>query len=73
MNLQNITLAISGMSCGHCSRYVTNTLTELEGIISAEVSHETGAAKVEYDAEKISSEAIVTAINETHYSVVGLN
>ncbi len=73
MTSQKITIHISGMSCGHCSRYVTNTINELEGIVHTEVSHETGIAQVEYDAEKIDSKHIIEAIGETHYTVVSVD
>ena len=36
-----ITMKIEGMQCGHCSSRVKAALEKVEGVSSAEVSHET--------------------------------
>lgn len=45
MNL-NITLEVSGMTCGSCVRHVTTALTELEGIAKVEVALREGLVHV---------------------------
>ena len=41
------TLKIEGMMCPHCEARVKNVLEELDGVVSAEVSHQSGTAIVE--------------------------
>ncbi len=72
MNNSTITININGMTCGHCSRYVRQVIDELEGIIQTDVSLENGTATVIYDTQTISSDAIVAALRDTHYTVVGI-
>ena len=43
------TLKIEGMMCGHCEMTVKKALEKLEGVSSAEVSHEKGEAVVKLD------------------------
>ena len=45
------TLKIEGMMCGHCEMTVKKALEKLEGVSSAEVSHEKGEAVVRLDAD----------------------
>ena len=40
------TLKIEGMMCTHCSGRVKKALEEVPGVLSAEVSHESGTAVV---------------------------
>lgn len=53
------------MSCGHCERSVKDAISELEGILSVNVSHTSGKAEVDFDDEKVTGDQIVAAINET--------
>lgn len=56
------------MRCGHCVQAVEQALRSLEGVRSVRV--EIGRARVEAD-EHIAREAIVTALHEVGYEVVG--
>ena len=47
-----ITIKIEGMQCGHCSSRVKAALEKVEGVSSAEVSHETGALIEEHHIYK---------------------
>lgn len=69
MTSQTITLTINGMTCGHCSRYVSQVINELDGILQTDISLEKGTAIVVYDAEKVSDKQIVAAVSDTHYAV----
>ena len=58
-------LKISGMSCEHCVKTVTDTLTELPGVRRAKVNLRKGEAVVHFDESHIDianfTEAITTA------------
>ncbi|MFQ5814898.1 MAG: heavy metal translocating P-type ATPase [Candidatus Hydrothermarchaeaceae archaeon] len=57
------------MTCAMCVKTIESTLKRLEGVDDASVNlaHET--AKVEYDPEKISTDAMVKAIEKVGYGV----
>jgi copper chaperone len=55
------TLIISGMSCQHCVRAVSDALSAVEGVDSVEVDLDAGSAKVEGRAEITALIAAVTA------------
>ncbi len=64
------TMKIEGMMCGHCEARVKNALLALEGVESAEVSHETGTAKVTLKAE-VSDEKLKETVEKEGYKVIG--
>lgn len=63
-------IKVDGMSCGHCVKRVTNTINELDGISSVDVSLSEKTVTVEYDDTKASLKDIEEAINEAGYDVV---
>ncbi len=63
-----ITLNIEGMMCSHCEGRVKKTVEGIEGVISAEVSHEKGTAVVKVTREDIVP-AIKKAVEEQGYPV----
>ncbi len=62
-----ITMKIEGMQCGHCSSRVKAALEKLEGVASAEVSHENGTAVVK--GENLSPAALREAVENQGFSV----
>jgi copper chaperone CopZ len=63
--MQQLTMAIQGMSCGHCSDKVRRALAGLEGV---RVEHvEVGSATVAYEPAIASPERIVGAIAALGY------
>jgi copper chaperone CopZ len=63
--MQKISLAIDGMSCGHCVARVTKTLSALPGVRVGTVN--LGSATVEYDPATSSPQAIAAALDEAGY------
>lgn len=63
--MERKTIAITGMSCGHCVAGVKRALGELQGVEVQEVK--VGSATVEYDAGSVSPERIVQAIEAEGY------
>lgn len=65
--LKTVRLAVSGMSCSHCEQTVEKTLKNQDGVRSATVHLEAGAAEVEYDDARVSPEQMAAAIREEGY------
>ena len=64
------TLKIEGMMCTHCSGRVKKALEELPGVVSAEVSHESGTAVVTMSAP-VDDATLKKAVEDQWYQVVG--
>ncbi len=71
MSVQTIKLRIKGMTCEHCAQTISKKVSQLEGIISTNVSFSEKNGKFEFDSEKVSKSEIINAINSTgSYKVV---
>lgn len=64
------TLKISGMSCGHCVKHVSNALSDIEGVTNVAVSLENNTATVETNNE-IADSVFADALEEAGYSLNG--
>ncbi len=67
--MKNVELKIKGMSCSHCTKSVEDTLKDLSGVISVNVSLENANAVVEFDDSKVSIDTIIESIKELEYEV----
>jgi diguanylate cyclase (GGDEF)-like protein/PAS domain S-box-containing protein len=65
--MENTLITIGGMSCQGCVKNITGVLSGLDGVASADVSLEAGEAAVAYDANRISREALVSAIDDAGF------
>ncbi len=63
---------IKGMTCAGCEEHVKHAASQLEGILQADASFETGTASIRYDQSLVSKDEIVVAVNETGYQVIGI-
>lgn len=63
--MQELTIAIGGMSCGHCVQQVEQGLRRLEGVEVRSV--EVGEARVAYDPEAMSATEIEEAVRRLGY------
>lgn len=68
MNMQNATLNVMGMSCGHCVKSVEGALKQIG--VQGKVDLEAKTVAVEFDESKTSLAAIKEAIEEQGYDVV---
>lgn len=66
--MQNVTLNVKGMTCGHCVNSVEGAIKNLGA--SAKVDLANNSVTVNYDESKISLEAIKEAIEDQGYDVV---
>ena len=66
------TLNIEGMMCGHCEATVKKALEALDGVQSAEVSHEKGTAVVSLTHD-VADADLKTAVEARDYTVTGID
>lgn len=66
--MTKITLAIQGMSCGHCVKRVQQALASTPGVAKASVTLKPGQAKVEYDEAAAKPEQLTAAVVTAGYS-----
>ena len=64
-------IEIKGMMCGHCEAHVKKALEALEGVASAEASHEKGTAVVQLSGS-VDDAALKNAVEEEGYEVTGI-
>ena len=62
------TLKVTGMTCGHCVRSVTDAIGALEGVYSTDVQLQSGRATVVYDSARVSPREMVSAVLEEGYT-----
>ncbi len=65
------TMNIEGMMCGHCEAAVKKALEAVEGVVSADVSHESGTAVVTLSAD-VDSAVLKKAVEDKDYTVLGI-
>ena len=66
------TMKIEGMMCGHCEATVKKALDGLDGVASAEVSHEAGTAVVELSAD-VADDVLKKTVEDKDYKVTAIN
>ena len=66
------TMKIEGMMCGHCEATVKKALEGLDGVASAEVSHEVGTAVVELSAD-VADDVLKKTVEDKDYKVTAIN
>jgi copper chaperone len=62
------TLKVTGMSCDHCVRTVTETLQNSVGVRTATVDLKGARATVEYDERQTNPRALATAVMDEGYT-----
>jgi copper chaperone len=67
--MENVTLNVSGMSCGHCVNAVEGNVGKLDGVANVKVHLEAGKVDVAFDREKVSLEKIKETIDDQGYDV----
>lgn len=65
------TMKIEGMMCTHCEASVKKALEAIDGVESAEVSHEAGTAIVTMSKE-VSNDVLKSAVEAKDYNVTGI-
>jgi copper chaperone CopZ len=65
-HMERTTLTIEGMHCGHCVTAVSDALKAMSGVEVEQVA--IGSAVVQYDAQRHTTDDLVTAIADIGYS-----
>ncbi len=65
--MQTTEVKVDGMTCSGCVKSVTRVLQAVPGVTAAEVSLETGKARVTFDPAQVAVEALVAAIENAGY------
>ena len=66
--MANATLKVTGMTCGHCVKAVTEALQGVDGVQQAKVDLTAGRATVEYDEGRTNPVALAAVVSEEGYS-----
>lgn len=66
--MENLTLTLGGMSCGHCVRAVDDALKAADGVSVENVA--VGSATLQYDPAKITPAQIASLVEEEGYKVL---
>lgn len=64
--MKTITLNIEGMHCGGCVKSVTQVLTELDGVQSADVQLE-GKANITFDENRVNVAQLIEVIEDAGF------
>ncbi|WP_080873697.1 copper chaperone CopZ [Oceanobacillus timonensis] len=67
--MENKTLNVQGMSCGHCVQSIEGNVGELNGVESVKVHLEDGKVDVSFDSEQVGLKEITEVIEEQGYDV----
>jgi copper chaperone len=67
--MTDLTLKITGMSCGGCVRSVTGVLKALPGVASVDVTLEPGEARVSFDPAQVSPAQLAAAVEDAGFEV----
>lgn len=65
-----VTYSVTGMSCGHCEKAVTEEVSSLPGVTVVSVDAGTGLLTVE-SATPLDDEAVRAAVSEAGYELTG--
>lgn len=65
------TIKIEGMMCGHCEATVKKALEALDGVISADVSHDKGTAVVALEKD-VANDVLTKAVEDKDFKVTGI-
>lgn len=67
--MENVTLHVKGMSCGHCVKAVEGSVGQLQGVKKVAVNLDKGLVNVEFDVNIVSLAAIKETIDDQGYDV----
>ena len=65
--MENTVIKVGGMSCQGCVKNITDVLNGMSDVASAEVSLDAGEAKLAFDPQLVSREALLGAIEDAGF------
>ena len=66
-----LTLTVTGMTCGGCEKAVTRALTGLPGVSNVSASHRDNRVTLTYDPSRVDIGAITKRVQDAGYVVAG--
>ncbi|MEG0384151.1 MAG: copper chaperone CopZ [Solibacillus sp.] len=67
--MQNVTLTVEGMSCGHCVNSIEGSVGALAGINEVKVILDEGLVEVSFDETQVSLDQIKETIDDQGYEI----
>lgn len=67
--MENTTLQVKGMSCGHCVKAVEGSVGELNGVETVNVDLGAGSVSITFNPELVTLEKIKETIDDQGYDV----
>lgn len=67
--MQNLTLNVQGMSCGHCVKAVEGSVGQLEGVSQVNVKLADAQVEVTFNQSQVTLDKIKETIEEQGYDV----
>ena len=67
--MQNVTLSVQGMSCGHCVNAIEESVSKLEGVNRVKVKLDAAEVEVSFNESQVSIEKIKETIDDQGYDV----
>lgn len=67
--MQQTTLNVQGMSCGHCVNSIEGSVGKMNGVEAVKVHLQEGKVDVTFDPAKVDLKQITEAIEEQGYEV----
>ncbi len=67
--MEQVTLNVRGMSCGHCVNSIEGEVGRMDGVQFVKVHLDQGKVDVTFDSNKLSLEEIKSAIEDQGYDV----
>lgn len=68
--MQQLTLTVQGMSCGHCVNSIEGNVGDLNGVESVKVHLTEGKVDVTFDSNIVSLQDITEVIEDQGYDVI---
>ncbi len=67
--MDQLTLTVTGMSCGGCENAIKRVLSTLDGVSDVSASHHDNRVSLTYDPAKVDRAAIAQRIENAGYEV----
>lgn len=67
--MQNVTLSVQGMSCGHCVKAIEGSVSKLEGVNQVKVKLDAAEVEVSFNESQVSIDKIKETIDDQGYDV----
>lgn len=67
--VDQVSLKVEGMSCGHCVKAIENSVTAISGVDNVQVHLDKGIVNVEFNKDVVEVEQITNTIEEQGYTI----